>query len=121
MNGPRSPWDATGRMKFAGQRPMQTHNSQSWENAVGGTRNSVRAIYGSTDRAREDHRNDTLCRIKENVIAVSEPRASDPTWVGYTDTTPVVPTSEEVAKWVARAQARNMTLVAYLAKIGRTL
>lgn len=112
----RSSWDADGRMKYAGQRAMQTHRSQSWENAVGGTRTTMRAIYGSSDRARLDHTNDTLCHIVTRELSTTtEPRRIDreftSTWDNVETYTP--PTVEQISTWARRAERMGITVEAY--------
>lgn len=112
----RSSWDADGRMKYAGQRAMQTYRSQSWENAVGGTRTTMRAIYGSSDRALLDHRNDTMCHLApEDLTTTNEPRRIDrefvSTWDNVSTYTP--PTVEQVQFWARRAERKGMTVLQY--------
>lgn len=123
LNGPRGPWDADGRMKFAGRRPQQTHNSQSWETAVGGSRSAIHAIYGSSDRATLDYTNSTLCKVVDNDTGMRDGIPFIPTTTGRhsdVETMPAV-TDERIAYLVARATATHRPLVAYCAMIGQPL
>lgn len=107
----------------AKHRPMQVHSSKTWETAVGGTRNEIRAIYGSTDNAMQDHRNDPLCHIVDDATGMRDNKPYVPTTQHsfYTVTTTVAPDAERTASLIRRAIARNMTLVDYCAMVGQPL
>jgi len=116
----------------------RTHNGAQWEHAVGGMRSTVRAIYGSTDKASEDHTNSVLCKALDvaKAAALHTVRHYDgpeykPNVYRYAPsngpiaerTTPEVPTTvepsaQDVAWLTRRATARKMTLVEYCAAIG---
>jgi len=99
----------------------RAHNGKSWETSVGGMRNTVRAIYGSTDHASEDHRNDPLCHVVTDVkVCDNLGRVVHLDTFGITEFVP--PTQEEhaqeVARLVRRATKLGMTLVEYAAMVG---
>lgn len=115
---------------------QRRHNSERFEDAVGGMRGFVRAVYGSTDAARQDHTNDPLCRVANDSklnLAIGDPRvhvAYDHTgYVGrYTsyevisDAPKATATTSEptidVDVIVRRAIARGLTVVEYCSQIG---
>lgn len=126
-----------GDAQSAKQAP-RTHSGNRALAKVGGTDNKrfpnigiARAIYGSTDRATEDHRNDALC-----VLAPASAVFTDnPVYAGqeyghnvfrYADHVPITdapqplesPSEDYINLLFARADKRGMTIVDYCAAIG---
>lgn len=116
----------------------RTHGQRSLSR-VSGTTNIIRAIYGSTDHARDDHRNDALCVVVDDAkhCYTNDPTLSVPAYkpsygnyVGryseYQNTfSPhIAPQAQEnkpsieLESLLIRARHYNMTLVEYCAKIG---
>lgn len=119
---------------------VRSHNGQRALRAAGGMNSAARmgttvmdpqgcrAIYGSTDRATQDHTNDALCRV---VAELSDATAQEYSMNvfryadHYTiDSTPVpdVPAVlPDLDFLIQRATARGMSIVQYCALQGITL
>lgn len=116
----------------AKHRPMPTHNSKMWESNVGGVRTTTsahsmrysvdagtcRAVYGSTDNAKLEHGNDTLCKVVPDstghnlVLATADIR---------NDTDHFTETVVDVDRFIERAIARGMSVRDYFAMMGVTI
>lgn len=114
---------------------VRQHNSSLTLARVGGTKHSIRAIYGSTDSATMDHKNDPLCKVAltNKPTYTNDPqyrgaaynpkgfvgRASEMLTVVSQDV-PVAaePQTFDLAALLARAARKGMTLVQYCALIG---
>lgn len=97
---------------------MKRQHSAKWDNSVGGMTHLVRAIYGSSDHATEDHSNSPLCRVVDSVNSTLEPRRivreNTVTFEHVHEWTP--PTVEQINKWAIRAAKLGMSLLDYAHK-----
>jgi len=116
LNGVRS------GMAQAQHRPMPTHNSKLFEQSVGGTRNAIRAIYGSTDNATTDHKNDALCKVVDSVNE-SQDLKHGITDMRHSNARDYIvewqaPSVEQILAWAKRAERMGMTIEQYVNTLG---